>query len=133
MFVVLPHRLALELFVMSRPWKRPRSSSFHEYYGRADDRTRPKRPVILYVDLHEIPDLLHRLLCPEAFQLTHDNTPGLTEQEEASVLTYMDFFRYEALDDLECFGSTPSHLFFHSEPSRHSSRSSSFTSLRISS
>ena len=73
---------ALELFAMSRPWKRPRSSSFHEYYGRRDDRLRPKRPVILNVDLHGIPDLLHCLLCPEAFQLSHDNTPGMIEQEE---------------------------------------------------
>ena len=63
----------------------PRASSFHQFYGRADDRTRPKRPGILYVDLHKVPDLLHRLLSPEAYQLTHDHTPNLSEEEEQAL------------------------------------------------
>ena len=39
----------------------------------------PRRPVILYVDLRAIPDIMATLNLPEAYTLTRDNIPTLTE------------------------------------------------------
>ena len=57
----------------------------------------PRRPVILYVDLRAIPDIMATLNLPEAYTLTRDNIPTLTEAEEEAFLTYMTHFRYERL------------------------------------
>ena len=83
---------------MSRPWNRPRSSSHSQFFGHADGGTRHTRPVILYVDLHEVPDLLNLLRCPEAYQLTSTNISHLSDEEELALLTYMNFFRHQDLE-----------------------------------
>lgn len=83
---------------MPRPWQRPPSSSHTQLFGRADGGTRHNRPVILYVDLHDVPDILDLLRCPEAYQLTSTNISNLSDEEEFALLTYMNFYRHEDLD-----------------------------------
>lgn len=84
---------------MSRPWKRARTSSSHQFFGPVDVFSRPRRPVILYVHFQEVPNILEELLrLPEAHQLTQNNLPNLSEEEELALLTYMNFYRYEGLD-----------------------------------
>ena len=57
----------------------------------------PRRPVILYVDLSAVPDIMATMGLPEAYTLTRDNIPGLTEAEEEAFLTYTIHLRYESL------------------------------------
>ena len=83
---------------MSRPWRRPRSATHHEWYSSPYGVTIPRRPVILYVDLHGVPDIMAAMSLPEAYTLTRDNIPNLTEAEEEAFLTYMNHFRYENLN-----------------------------------
>ena len=83
---------------MSRPWKRPRSISHGQFFGCRGANLNQNRPVILYVDLHEVPDLLDLLHCPAAYQLTSTNISNLSDEEEMALLTYMNFFRPEELN-----------------------------------
>ena len=85
---------------MSRPWKRARAFSSQQFYGLPDDFSRPRRPVLLYVDLQEVPHILEEelLRLPEAHQLTQNNLPNLSDEEELALLTYTNFYRYEGLD-----------------------------------
>ena len=83
---------------MSSPWRRPRSATHHEWYSSPNGVTIPRRPVILYVDLHGVPDIMAAMSLPEAYTLTRDNIPNLTEAEEEAFLTYMNHFRYENLN-----------------------------------
>ena len=82
---------------MGRPWRPPRSSTHHEWYSSPYGVTIPRRPVILYVDLRGIPDIMATMSLPEAYTLTRDNIPELTEAEEEAILTFMTHFRYERL------------------------------------
>ena len=82
---------------MGRPWRPPRSSTHQEWYSSPYGVTIPRRPVILYVDLRGIPDIMATMSLPEAYTLTRDNIPDLTEAEEEAILTYMTHFRYERL------------------------------------
>ena len=82
---------------MSRPWRPPRSSTHQEWYSSPYGVSIPRRPVILYVDLHGVPDIMATMSLPEAYTLTRDNIPDLTEAEEEAFLTYMNHFRYESL------------------------------------
>ena len=82
---------------MGRPWRPPRSSTHQEWYSSPYGVTIPRRPVILYVDLSGIPDSMASMSLPEAYTLTRDNIPDLTEAEEEAILTFMTHFRYERL------------------------------------
>ena len=82
---------------MGRPWRPPRSSTHQEWYSSPYGVTIPRRPVILYVDLSGIPDIMASMSLPEAYTLTRDNIPDLTEAEEEAILTFMTHFRYERL------------------------------------
>ena len=82
---------------MGRPWRPPRSSTHQEWYSSPYGVTIPRRPVILYVDLRGIPDIMATMSLPEAYTLTRDNIPELTEAEEEAILTFMTHFRYERL------------------------------------
>ena len=82
---------------MSRPWRPPRSSTHQEWYSSPYGVSIPRRPVIIYVDLRGVPDIMAAMSLPEAFTLTRDNIPNLTEAEEEAFLTYMNHFRYESL------------------------------------
>ena len=82
---------------MGRPWRPPRSSTHQEWYSSPYGVTIPRRPVILYVDLSGIPDIMATMSLPEAYTLTRDNIPNLTEAEEEAILTFMTHFRYERL------------------------------------
>ena len=85
---------------MSRPPRRARSSSQTQVFGQPKAaQSLPRRPVLLYVDLHEVPNILeeyHSL--PEAHQLTQNNLPDHTTAEELAFLTFLEFFRFEGLD-----------------------------------
>ena len=82
---------------MPRPWRPPRSSTHQEWYSFPYGVSIPRRPVILYVDLREVPDIMATMNLPEAYTLTRDNIPDLSEAEEEAFLTYMNHFRYESL------------------------------------
>ena len=83
---------------MSRSWKRPRSATFNKWFRVPHSAAHPRRSVILYVDLQEVPDFMAALRLPEAYLLTRENIPNLTEEEDSAFLTYMDFFRYDSLN-----------------------------------
>ena len=90
--------LASAVIIMSRPWRQPRSLTHREWYSSPYGPTAPRRPVILYVDLTGIPDIMESMSLPEAYTLTRDNIPALTEAEEEAIQTFMTHKRYECLD-----------------------------------
>ena len=90
--------MASACLIMSRPMRRPRSSAIAEWFHSPYDRDLPRRPVILYVDLRGIPHIMATMTMPEAYTLTRDNLPNLTEAEEEAFLTYMNFYRFENLN-----------------------------------
>ena len=82
---------------MPRPWRPPRSSTRQEWYSSPYGVSIPRRPVILYVDLSAVPDIMATMGLPEAYTLTRDNIPGLTEAEEEAFLTYTTHLHMKAL------------------------------------
>ena len=90
--------LALAVLIMSRPWRTTRSLNHRDWYSSPYGHTTPRRPVILYVDLNGIPDIMESMSLPEAYTLTRDNIPALTEAEEEAIQTFMTHRRYECLD-----------------------------------
>ena len=84
---------------MGRPLRPPRSLTHREWYSSPYGRTNPRRPVVLYVDLRGIPDIMASMSLPEAYTLTRDNIPALTEaEEEEAIQTFMIHRRHECLD-----------------------------------
>ena len=81
---------------MGRPWRPPRSSTHREWYSSPYGVTIPRRPVILYVDLSGIPNIMASMSLPEAYTPTRDNIPALTEAE--AIQTFMIHKRYECLE-----------------------------------
>ena len=90
--------LALAVLIMSRPYRQPRTLAHRDWYYSPYGHTTPRRPVILYVDLNGIPDIMESMSLPEAYTLTRDNIPALTEAEEEAIQTFMTHRKYEALD-----------------------------------
>ena len=69
---------------MSRPWKRALPALPLNIFGHPNARiSLPRRPVLLCVDLREVPNILEELQeLPEAHQLTQNNLPNLSAEEE---------------------------------------------------
>ena len=97
-FLFLVDYLASAVLIMSRPWRQPRSLTHREWYSSPYGLTTPRRPVVLYVDLSGIPDIMASMSLPEAYTLTRDNIPALTEAEEEAIQTFMTYRRHESLD-----------------------------------
>ena len=83
---------------MGRPLRPPRSITHREWYSSPYGLTTPRRPVVLYVDLRGIPDIMASMSLPEAYTLTRDNISALTEAEEEAIQTFMIYRRHECLD-----------------------------------
>ena len=90
--------MALALSTMSRPWRRPLPATLRKWYSSPYEVTVPRRPVVLYVDLRGLPDIMAAMSLPEAYTLTRDNIPNLMPEEEEAFLTYMNHFRFEDLN-----------------------------------
>ena len=71
------HFLALAVFIMSRPYRQPRTLAHRDWYYSPYGHTSPRRPVILYVDLNGIPDIMESMSLPEAYTLTRDKISQL--------------------------------------------------------
>ena len=97
-FFLLVNYLALAGLIMSRPYRQPRTLAHRDWYYSPYGHTTPRRPVILYVDLNGIPDIMESMSLPEAYTLTRDNIPALTEAEEEAIQTFMTYRNYGALD-----------------------------------
>ena len=97
-FFPLVNYLALAVLIMSRPYRQPRTLAHRDWYYSPYGHTTPRRPVILYVDLNGIPDIMESMSLPEAYTLTRDNIPALTEAEEEAIQTFMTYRNYGALD-----------------------------------
>ena len=97
-FFPLVNFLALAVLIMSRPYRQPRTLAHRDWYYSPYGHTTPRRPVILYVDLNGIPDIMESMSLPEAYTLTRDNIPALTEAEEEAIQTFMTYRNYGALD-----------------------------------
>ena len=95
---LLVNYLALAVLIMSRPYRQPRTLAHRDWYYSPYGHTTPRRPVILYVDLNGIPDIMESMSLPEAYTLTRDNIPALTEAEEEAIQTFMTYRNYGALD-----------------------------------
>ena len=95
---LLVNYLALAGLIMSRPYRQPRTLAHRDWYYSPYGHTTPRRPVILYVDLNGIPDIMESMSLPEAYTLTRDNIPALTEAEEEAIQTFMTYRNYGALD-----------------------------------
>ena len=90
--------LALAVLIMSRPYRQPRTLAHRDWYYSPYGHTPPRRPVVLYVDLNGIPDIMESMSLPEAYTLTRDNIPALTEAEEEAIQTFMTYRNYGGLD-----------------------------------
>ena len=95
---LLVNFLASAVLIMSRPYRQPRTLAHRDWYYSPYGHTPPRRPVILYVDLNGIPDIMESMNLPEAYTLTRDNIPALTEAEEEAIQTFMTHRKYEGLD-----------------------------------
>ena len=95
---LLVNYLALAVLIMSRPYRQPRTLAHRDWYYSPYGHTTPRRPVILYVDLNGIPDIMESMSLPEAYTLTRDNIPALTVAEEEAIQTFMTYRKYEGLD-----------------------------------